>query len=112
VIYNYGTSLSQTKNDVAPDSNQKLVFTIGTGSSIQPNSVELEIPVSTQTGDLVTNVLLTDVPVTSSLGSLVNSRGAVQGSINYMTGLCEVTPETVYKQFITKFEAAVTYGTA
>ena len=112
VIYNFGTSLTQTKNDVTPDSSQKLVFTIGTGSAIQPNSVELEIPVSTETGNFATNVLLTDVPVTSSLGNLVNSRGAVQGSINYSTGLCEVTPETVYKQFITKFEAAVTYGTA
>ena len=112
VIYNFGTSLSQTKNDVVPDANQKLVFTIGTGSAIQPNSVELEIPVSTQTGGLVTNVLLTDVPVTSSLGNLVSSRGVVQGTINYSTGVCEVTPETVYKQFITKFEAAVTYGTA
>lgn len=112
VIYNFGTSLSQTKNDVIPDANQKLVFTIGTGSAVQPNSVELEIPVSTETGNFETTVSLTDVPVTSSLGNLVNSRGVVHGSINYTTGLCEVTPETVYKQFITKFEAAVTYGTA
>lgn len=112
VIYNFGTSLTQIKNNVVPDQNQKLVFTIGTGSSIQPNSVELEIPVSNETGNLETNVLLTDVPVTSSLGNLVNGRGAVQGSINYSTGLCEVTPHKVYKQFMTKFEAAITYGNA
>lgn len=112
VIYNFGTSLSQTKNDVIPDANQKLVFTIGTGSAIQPNSVELEIPVSTETGNFETTVSLTDVPVTSSLGNLVNSRGVVHGSINYSTGVCEVTPETVSKQFITKFTSTVIYGAA
>lgn len=53
-----------------------------------------------------------DVPVSSSIGNLVNSRGVVQGSIDYTTGACEVTPQTIYKQFITKFEATVAYGTA
>ena len=112
VIYNYGNSLSQTKNDVTPDSSQKLVFTIGTGSTIQPNSVELEIPVSDETGGFKANVLLIDVPVSSSIGNLVNSRGVVQGSIDYTTGACEVTPQVIHKQFIQKFESTVVYGTA
>src|SRR5690606_38816406 len=50
VIYNYGSSLEQTKMDVTPDTNQKLVFNIGTGSAIQPNSVYLEVPVQSVDG--------------------------------------------------------------
>lgn len=92
VVYNYGESLHQSKPAVMPDNNQKLTFTIGTGASIQPNSVALDIPVVSADGLLNGVVTLKDVPVSSTLGHLVNEYEQVQGTINYSTGLVEVTP--------------------
>src|SRR5690606_14657363 len=66
VIYNYGASLEQTKMDVAPDANQKLSFTIGTGSAIQPNSVELAIPVIDQIAQNNGTAYVIDVPINST----------------------------------------------
>ena len=44
-VFNYGDPKTQTVSAVTPDLSQKLTFNIGTGSAIQPNSVELQIPV-------------------------------------------------------------------
>jgi hypothetical protein len=41
LTYNYGEGKTQTLNNINPDSNQKLTFTIGTGSAIQPSSFSL-----------------------------------------------------------------------
>ena len=51
--FEYGEPKTQTIDDIAPDLSQKLTFTIGTGSAIQPNSVELQIPVSSGAGSTV-----------------------------------------------------------
>ena len=104
LTYNYGEGKTQTVNNVNPDSNQKLTFTIGTGSAIQPSSVGLEIPVSSDPNNGKTGVVfLHDVPVNGTTGNLVNDFGIVMGTIIYATGVCEVTPtatkvgyETVY----------------
>ena len=77
--------------DVTP-ANQKLTFTISTGPAIQPNSVELKIPLQSSEG-ITGSVTLTDVPVNATMGNLVNSRGQVQGTIIYATGAVEVTPK-------------------
>ena len=92
LTYNYGEGKSQTKT-ATPDENQKLIFTIGTGSAIQPSSVGLEIPLSMAVGDNpVGTVTLHDVPVNATTGNLVDEFGNTQGSIIYATGVCEVTP--------------------
>ena len=106
LTYNYGEGKTQTLNNINPDSNQKLTFTIGTGSAIQPNSIELQIPVfeyETSLPDKFRIVTLFDVPIDASTGNLVDSFGNIQGTIIYATGACEVTPtatkvgyETVY----------------
>ena len=108
MIYNYGSSLEQTKMDVAPDANQKLVFNIGTGSAIQPNSVYLEIPVQSADGETTAKVNLSDVPVNSTIGNLVNERGLVQGTITYATGAVEVTPQRMANKFIQKYQPMFT----
>lgn len=92
VVYNYGESLHQSKPAVMPDNNQKLTFTIGTGASIQPSSVALYIPVVSADGLLDGWVSVRDVPVSATLGNLVNEHDQVQGTINYSTGLVEITP--------------------
>ncbi|WP_180052597.1 MULTISPECIES: hypothetical protein [unclassified Acinetobacter] len=112
VTYNYGTALVQAKNGISPDANQKLTFTIGTGSSIQPNSVELRIPVKSSDGGVAGFVMLTDVPVSASIGNLVNERGQVQGSITYATGAVEVTPQGVGHRFKSTFTPMATYAAA
>lgn len=114
VIYNYGSSLEQTKIDVAPDANQKLVFSIGTGSAIQPNSVHLEIPVQSVDGETTGKVNLSDVPVNSTIGNLVNERGQIQGSIIYATGAIEVTPQRMANKFIQQYQSMfiTTYSAA
>ncbi|HCL59520.1 MAG TPA: hypothetical protein DHW80_07020, partial [Acinetobacter sp.] len=111
VIYNYGSSLEQTKMDVAP-ANQKLTFTIGTGSAIQPNSVELRIPVKSSDGMVAGFVTLIDTPVNATIGNLVNERGQVQGSITYATGAVEVTPQGVGHRFKSTFTPMATYAAA
>ncbi|WP_336942831.1 hypothetical protein [Acinetobacter modestus] len=92
-IFNYGDPKTQTVSAVTPDLSQKLTFNIGTGSAIQPNSVELQIPVSGGTGSTVfQTVTLFDVPLDSTAGNLVDRLGNVQGTITYATGAVEVTP--------------------
>jgi hypothetical protein len=91
--FNYGEPKAQTKAAVAPDSNNKLMFTIGTGSAIQPNSVELSVPVSEGLGSSAVQILtLFDQPIDASTGNLVDSFSNIQGTITYATGAVEVTP--------------------
>lgn len=106
INYSYGTPLAQVVSDVPP-SNGQLSFSIGTGTAIQPNSVELSIPVinrdpisgANHNRNLSGTVVLTDVPVNASTGNLVDHFGNVQGTITYATGAVQVTPvlnQTVY----------------
>jgi len=91
--FNYGDPKTQTVSAVTPNLSQKLTFNIGTGSAIQPNSVELQIPVSSGVGSTVfQTVTLFDVPLNSTIGNLVDRLGNVQGTITYATGAVEVTP--------------------
>jgi hypothetical protein len=113
VTYNYGAGLEQTKSGVMPDSNQKLLFTIGTGAAIQPNSVELSIPVADATGEVAAGtVTLTDVPINATTGNLVDAAGTVQGTIVYSTGSIEVTPVTNKREFKQVYTPMTVYGAA
>ncbi|WP_218698467.1 hypothetical protein [Acinetobacter harbinensis] len=112
VTYSYGTALTQTKSAVAPDVSQKLSFIIGTGAAIQPNSVDLRIPVSDLLGLNSGIVALTDVPINGTTGNLINSAGDIQGTITYATGAVEVTPNLIQKQFKKNYMSAAVYGSA
>jgi len=112
VAYNYGPSLDQAKSNVAPDANQKLMFTIGTGAAIQPNSVELKIPVSDALGLNSGTVTLTDTPINGTTGNLINSAGVVQGSIIYATGAVELTPAASKRAFKQTYTPMTMYGSA
>ncbi|NOJ67239.1 hypothetical protein [Acinetobacter indicus] len=113
ITYSYGPQLSQSKSAI-PDANQQLTFTIGTGSSIQPNSVALEIPVTSQSGLNTLTVHLKDDPISSNMGNLINDAGDIQGTIDYNTGQCIVTPTASYKTFNYVYEARynATYASA
>ncbi len=109
--FDHGDPKQQVKSNVAPDGNQKLTFTIGTGVAIQPNSVELEIPVTDELLGLGQILYLTDNPINATTGNLVDSFGAIQGTITYATGAVEVTPSMdsmVYRKVYT----TVSYGAA
>lgn len=112
VIYNFGEQLIQTKSAIAPDLNQKLSFTIGTGAAIQPNSVELNIPVSDQLGQNAGTAKVFDVPINSTTGNLVNNAGEIQGTINYNTGAVEITPILKTKQFKPVYTSIAVYAAA
>lgn len=112
LTYNFGTNLTQSKPSVVPDATQKLAFTIGTGAAIQPNSVELSIPVTDELGQYPSTAILFDVPIDSTTGNLVNNTGDVQGTITYATGAVEVTPAVIIKTFSTSFTPTAIYGTA
>lgn len=109
--FDHGDPKQQVKSNVAPDGNQKLAFTIGTGVAIQPNSVELQVPVTDELLGSGQILYLTDNPINSTTGNLVDSFGAIQGTIIYATGAVEVTPSmdsTVYHRVYT----TVSYGAA
>ena len=79
--------------------------------AIQPNSVELQVPVTDELGGSGQILYLTDNPINSTTGNLVDSFGAIQGTILYATGAVEVTPSidsTVYHRVYT----TVSYGAA
>ncbi|WP_151800741.1 hypothetical protein [Acinetobacter junii] len=110
LTYNYGDGKTQTLNNINPDSNQKLTFTIGTGSAIQPSSVGLEIPLSSGVGgNPVRTVTLHDVPVNGTTGNLVNDFGVVMGTIIYATGVCEVTPTAIRVLYQTVYTPVTSY---
>ncbi|ENV69790.1 hypothetical protein [Acinetobacter towneri] len=113
ITYNYGSQLNQSKSAI-PDANQQLTFTIGTGSSIQPSSVALEIPVTDQSGLNTLYVHLKDDPISGNMGNLINDAGDIQGTIDYSTGQCIVTPTASYKTFNYVYEArfTATYASA
>ncbi|MCH7395226.1 hypothetical protein MMP66_13240 [Acinetobacter dispersus] len=109
--FDHGDPKQQVKSNVAPDGNQKLAFTIGTGIAIQPNSVQLEIPVTDELLGLGQVLYLTDNPINSTTGNLIDSFGNIQGTITYATGAVELTPSmdsTVYRKVYT----TVSYGAA
>ncbi len=112
ITFNYGAQLPQTKPAIMPDGNQKLSFTIGTGAAIQPNSVELSIPVSNALNTIAGMAALFDVPINSTIGNLVSSTGDIQGTINYNTGAVEVTPILIKKQFTPAYTLSNTYTSA
>lgn len=92
INYSYGASTFQQIDSVMPV-DRKLNFKIGTGAAIQPNSIELKIPLTSQLGNAVGSVTLTDIPVNAEVGNLVDSKGKVQGTIVYATGTVELIPE-------------------
>lgn len=109
LTYDYGEGKSQTKT-ATPDANNKLLFTIGTGSAIQPSSVGLEIPVSSDPNNGITGVVfLHDVPVDATTGNLVDELGNIQGTITYATGVCEATPTKTMVRYATVYTPVTSY---
>lgn len=111
INYSYGVPLDQTVENVMP-TDQKLKFTIGSGAAIQPNSVELSVPVADQLGSVIGTVVLTDIPVNAEVGNLVNSQSKVQGTITYATGAVEIIPEATSSVFTKSYIPIAVYGAA
>lgn len=84
--YQHGTA-TLIAQQVSPDSSNTLRFRIGSGASIQKNSVELLVPFPSGV-----QVSLTDVPTSETMGNLVDNMGRVQGTIEYSSGQIVVTP--------------------
>lgn len=95
--YSFGSSIQQEVLTVIPDANQKIMFNIGTGAAIQPNSVVLQIPVSSMLGDQVMLVVRDN-----GSGGLIDGFGDVQGSIDYSTGNVIATPSINSSYFYEK----------
>ena len=111
INYSYGIPLDQTVENIMP-ADQKLKFTIGSGAAIQPNSVELSVPVADQIGSVIGTVVLTDIPVNAEVGNLVNRQGKVQGTITYATGAVEIIPEATSSVFTKSYIPTAVYGAA
>ncbi|EXB32229.1 hypothetical protein [Acinetobacter sp. 1461402] len=111
INYSYGVPLDQIVENVMP-ADQKLKFTIGSGAAIQPNSVELSVPVADQIGSVIGTVVLTDIPVNAEVGNLVNSQSKVQGTITYATGAVEIIPEATSSVFTKSYIPTTVYGAA
>lgn len=99
--YQFGNPQTQTVAGVSPTTNQ-LTFTIAGSGNLSQGSIELKIPVIADNpygvGDDIRGVaILHDVPLSASLGNLVTVAGVVQGTVNYLTRECIVTPMVEYK---------------
>src|SRR5690606_1357932 len=60
ITYDYGDKKEQAVPPVIPNASQQINFTVGTGNELQPNSVMLEIPLTSNLGDQVTLVVIDD----------------------------------------------------
>ncbi len=101
INYDYGTALEQTKVS-NPDSNGKLILNIGSGEEIQPNSVEITVPLR---GSTLSEVTLVDVPINTTTGNMTDLLGNIQGTITYATGLVNITPYLDKAIEITRYES-------
>lgn len=94
ISFNAGDIKTQALSASA-DGSGGMSFTIGTGDAIEPNSIELSIPVFDAGGRVSSStVTLTDNPTTGGNGNLVTRSGSVQGTIVYATGAVSVTPQS------------------
>lgn len=99
ITYDYGDKKEQAVPPVIPNASQQINFTVGVGNELQPNSVMLEIPLTSNLGDQVTLVVVDD-----GLGNLKDGFGTTQGTINYTTGAVVMTPSVVTGYFYEKEE--------
>ena len=97
IAYDYGDKKEQAVPPVIPNASQQINFTVGTGNALQPNSVMLEIPLTSNLGDQATLVVIDD-----GLGNLKDGFGTTQGTINYTTGAVVMTPSIVTGYFYEK----------
>nr|WP_227609570.1 hypothetical protein [Acinetobacter sp. CS-2] len=95
--YQFGEAKTQDVPPAIPDTNQQLAFTVGTGAALQPNSVMIEVPLTSVLGDTIT-LVVTD----NGSGSLIDAFGQVQGTINYTTGVVSMTPAVLTSYFYEK----------
>jgi len=118
----YQTSPQDTESlSPVADGQNKLTFTLA-NTDVHPNTVFLTVTLdkvasgeTPQIIGLLAGVLeLHDVPIDATNGNIVNKSGTVQGTINYTTGVVEITPTKVASVY--KYELLptlyTTYGSA
>lgn len=114
INYSYGTPLTQQKTAL-PDVDQKLTFTIGTGTAIQPNSIEFSMYLRSEDSSAsALNVIFRDVPVNASTGNIINEAGEIVGTVVYATGAVEMIPKATQTKLIPQYEPVsyTLYGAA
>lgn len=95
--FTVGEAKRQEILSAIPDTSQKIAFNIGTGVALQPNSITLEIPLTSNLGDTVI-LVLTD----NGFGGLIDAFGNMQGSVDYATGDVICTPTILTSYFYEK----------
>ena len=95
--YQFGDAKTQDVPAAIPNASQQLAFTVGTGAALQPNSVMIEVPLTSALGDTIT-LVVTD----NGSGSLIDAFGQVQGVIDYSTGAVSMTPIVLTSSFYEK----------
>ena len=109
INYSYGEPLLQQRTAL-PDASGKLMFTVGNGNAVQPNSIEFTMFLRSENrAASAVDVLFKDIPVNSTTGNIVNEAGQAVGVINYTTGAVEITPRVKQQQLIQKYQP-VSYG--
>ena len=107
--FNFSFSVGEAKRQdvlpTIPDTSQKLAFNIGTGVALQPNSITLEIPLTSKLGDTVI-LVVTD----NGSGGLIDAFGNIQGSIDYNTGDVQCTALILTSYFYER--QVVTYSSS
>ena len=99
ITYDYGDKKEQVVPPVIPNTSQQINFTVGTGNALQPNSVMLEVPLTSNLGDQITLVVVDD-----GLGNLKDGFGITQGTINYTDGAVVMAPIAITGYFYEKEE--------
>ncbi|UIJ76962.1 hypothetical protein [Acinetobacter sp. SH20PTE14] len=95
--YQFGDAKIQDVPAAIPNANQQLAFTIGTGAALQPNSIMLEVPLTSALGDTIVFVV-TD----NGSGVLTDAFGQAQGTVNYTTGAVVMSPMILSSYFYEK----------
>lgn len=100
--FQYGVAKEQAVAPAIPI-NGVLNFTVGTGIALQPNSIDLLIPIESIDGKTATLGLKDN-----GSGQLVDAFNQVQGTINYSTGQVSVQP---YIRMTDYYQKSASLGT-
>lgn len=101
-----GEPLTTTITD-SPVNSGSTTFTIAGSGNLQTNSIKIDVPVTNAQGGAAGSVVLRDKPTNTTEGVMVDDQGINRGTINYSTREVTITPVGSYKAVSNQYSSAM-----